>query len=160
MIKNKNKSRLKKGLTLIEVIVTIGIFSLVSITATTVFTVCLSSWHKQKEGLDLMRNANWALKFLTNEIRQAEENSFNYTGVNEISFTIDTDTITYRKHPTNQELLVREVNGGGQETVVSNLKTSVDIFPGYADGLLEIEIYLARTSREVQLKSKIRIRNP
>ncbi len=62
----------RKGFTLIEVTVGIAIFALV-ITACgqTMFFIKQDSL-RQKASMDLLRNARWAMEFMTNEIRMGE----------------------------------------------------------------------------------------
>lgn len=67
----------KKGFTLIEVIVAIGVFALVMISLTNVFFPIQRAWRTQKEGLDLVRNARWALEFMERELREAEAATIN-----------------------------------------------------------------------------------
>ena len=62
---------------MVEVIVAIGVFALVIVSLTNVFFPIQGAWRRQKETLDLVRNARWVLEFMERELREAESATIN-----------------------------------------------------------------------------------
>jgi prepilin-type N-terminal cleavage/methylation domain-containing protein len=65
-------SREERGFTLLELMVALTIFALITAGTATVFISVQRAWKKEKSGVDLLQNARWAMEFMSNELRQAE----------------------------------------------------------------------------------------
>ena len=61
----------KNGLSLIEVMVALTIFSASMAAASGVFVAIQDAWRRQKTTIELIQNGRWAMEFMTNEIRTA-----------------------------------------------------------------------------------------
>ncbi|MFA5318382.1 MAG: type II secretion system protein [Patescibacteria group bacterium] len=71
----KQKTRLssKRGFTLLEVLFSIGIFSIVMLTAYALFSVAQNTYNQGGNDIELWQNARASLDRITREIRQAQE---------------------------------------------------------------------------------------
>lgn len=84
-MKNSEYSNFKKGFSLLEVLVALAVFGLVMAAAAGAFSSIQQAWRKQRNTIDLVQNARWAMEFMANEIR--EKNSiFDPEGVPERLF--------------------------------------------------------------------------
>ncbi len=90
------------GFTLIEVIISLAVFSLIIASASGIFVSIQQSWQKQKNSIELTNNLRWAMEFMTNEIRStipspppvklpASARLQIQAGGERVSFGIDTD---------------------------------------------------------------------
>ena len=61
----------EKGFTLLEVLVAIAVLGLVMAGASGIFSSVQQAWRKQRNTLDLVQNARWAMEFMANEVRHA-----------------------------------------------------------------------------------------
>lgn len=59
-----------KGFTLPEIIVAFTILALVMVTASGLFISVNQAWQRQRQTIDLVQNARWAVEFMVREIRQ------------------------------------------------------------------------------------------
>ena len=64
-----------KGFSLLEVLVAIAVLGLVMAGASGVFSSVQQAWRKQRNTIDLVQNARWALEFMVNEARGSTETS-------------------------------------------------------------------------------------
>lgn len=96
----------RKGFTLLEVLVAIAVFALIITAAAGTFASMQTAWRKQRNTIDLVQNARWALEFMTNEIRGAGVTTININGPGtQLTFQIDPNadgnppfrTIRYRR---------------------------------------------------------------
>jgi len=71
MMKKARRTK-KNGLSLIEVLVALAVFSAVMAAATGVFVSVHQAWRKQKNTVEIIQRARWAMEFMTNEIRHAQ----------------------------------------------------------------------------------------
>lgn len=65
---------MRKSFTLLELLVAVGIFSLMSVSASGLLVSIFNSWRTQRTDLDLVQNARWAVQFIANELRRAPVN--------------------------------------------------------------------------------------
>lgn len=59
-----------KGFSLIEVLVSLAVLGLIFAGAAATFSSVQQAWRKQRNTIDLVQNARWALERMANEIRQ------------------------------------------------------------------------------------------
>lgn len=65
------RSQQRRGFSLVEMVVAIGIFSVVVVTAGSAFWYTQDSWRRQRVMFEALEEARWALEFLTNEVRRS-----------------------------------------------------------------------------------------
>lgn len=65
----------KKGFTLLEIIIALGVFSVVTGTIVTVFSFLSGTSRQQQAEYDLLRAAQWAAQTMTNQLRRAHINA-------------------------------------------------------------------------------------
>ncbi|MBI4846905.1 MAG: prepilin-type N-terminal cleavage/methylation domain-containing protein [Candidatus Omnitrophica bacterium] len=63
---------MKKGFTLLEVMVSITVFSLVFLASGQIFSSIQASWQKQKNTADLLHESRWAMEKMSNELFRAQ----------------------------------------------------------------------------------------
>lgn len=66
----KQFNNIKRGFTLLEVLVAIAVFALIITAAAGTFASIQLTWRKQRNSIDLVQNSRWALERMVNEIRQ------------------------------------------------------------------------------------------
>lgn len=59
----------RKGFTLLEVLVAIAVFALIITAAAGTFASMQAAWRRQRNTIDLVQNARWALERIANELR-------------------------------------------------------------------------------------------
>lgn len=67
----------KNGLTLIEILVVLGIFGLVMSAAGGALYGIFSDWKKQNDYITCIDNARWAIEFMSNGVRQSDDDDVN-----------------------------------------------------------------------------------
>ncbi len=114
----------KKGITLLEVIITLGILSVIGLMAFTLFGQGLSLYQTETESADLQDEMRLVLSDITNKVRVAEEADIsvatNQLTVNDYTYSLDGNRIIRNS---------------------SELATNISFFDvSLADGLLEIRL--------------------
>lgn len=67
----KRKSlQVKKGFSLLEVMVAMTVFALVITAGGEIFVSLQTAWRKQKRSIEVIENSAWAMEFMANELRQ------------------------------------------------------------------------------------------
>ncbi len=104
-----------KSFTLIEIMVAIAIFALISVMMGGVFISIQEAQQRQRDKIELLEEANWAMEFMCNELRQAQLNSIPLNWSRDfIRFRSRTGSvIRYRRDPLQNSLLCRCEGGGG-----------------------------------------------
>ena len=114
----------KKGITLLEVIITLGILSVIGLMAFTLFGQGLSLYQAETESADLQDEMRLVLSDITNKVRVAEEADIsvatNQLTINDYTYSLDGNRIIRNS---------------------SELATNISFFDvSLADGLLEIRL--------------------
>lgn len=151
-----------KGLTLIEVILTMAIVGLVLTSVVAVLDLGLKSWRFQEEKGELLQNGRVAMRRLIDELRYGRAQSVNISAGNIIEFDtvylIDDDSgvekITYS---FSNNILYRSVDNGTPREVASCLETIQAIYQ--ATGLYEIDLRLNDGNNVLELKNMAHLRN-
>ena len=81
-----SKRIIKKGFSLIEVMVALTVFALVITAAGGTFASIQQAWKRQSATLDLVNNSRWAMEFMVNEIRGA--GNFNIVSAERVQFEL------------------------------------------------------------------------
>lgn len=63
----------ESGFTLLEVLVALAVLGMVMAGASGIFSSVQQAWRKQRNTLDLVQNARWAMEFMANEARSTTE---------------------------------------------------------------------------------------
>ncbi len=107
----------KKGFSLIEVLTSLFIIGIIIVNVAAIFFIVQNSWIAQKDRIRAIRDAYWALNFLTYELRQATNLQIN---PNSLRFRLDTDgdgsaniRIRYRWNNNQLRRRQRSIGGGG-----------------------------------------------
>lgn len=134
----------RKGITLIELIVVLGLVSLVLLVAYNLFPLGLNTFGMQAENIDNQSRARQAIRQISGEIRKASSVDL----IDE--YSIDIDGVLY-KFKEDKNILIRDGND-----FVSGIK----LFKTSRDGNeINLEITtLAKDSHEVILSTVINIR--
>ena len=64
--------KLKKTFTLIEVTVSMAVFAIILAVAGTTFYLIFDGWRRQRNVIDMVQNARWAMELAVSEIRLAD----------------------------------------------------------------------------------------
>ena len=62
------------GFTLVEVTVSMAVFAIFMISASSVFFFVQDSWRRQRNAWDMLQNGQWAIKYISTEARFAQGN--------------------------------------------------------------------------------------
>ena len=168
---NNLRPRVKKSFTLLEIMVALVVFAMITMSIGGVFVFVQKTWQKQRDIIDLVQNARWAMEFMSNEVREAGNTSISiYGSGNELKFDIDPDndgsppfrTIDYQKNGT---ILRRRWKQGADRHAWEDLANFVvsnpdgnDIFT-INDNLITIELTVEKNGRQYTLKTEVRARN-
>ena len=166
--KNRIKNlglRIKKGFTLLEIMVALVVFAVIVMSAGSVFVSVQQSWQKQRDIIDLVQNARWAMEFMSNEVRSALNiitPSMHENG-NELKFNIGTRTIDYQENGAVLQRRWRQGAGGWHpwedlaDFVVPNPDGN-NIFTRNGK-LITIELTVEKNNRQYTLRTEVRARN-
>ena len=108
----------KNGFTLIELVISVMLFSILATFVALAFLAGLRSWNSSSNRAQIRQSGSFALEIMTRDLSQA--NSFTIAQADQVKFDADIDndgsdeTITYDINGTE---LTRKV--GGQETLLS-----------------------------------------
>lgn len=90
---------MKRGLTLIELIIVIVLFSILAVSVSWGFVVGLTSWSSGLNRADLRQDGNWAIEIMVREISQASiitaADSDNITFVADVDDDGTNETVTF-----------------------------------------------------------------
>lgn len=177
MIKIKNRN----SFTLVEVTIVIAVLAIVMVSVAGLFMNVQASWRAQTRSSDLIRDARWAMEFMSNEIRQAITISLPFQVTlngNSISFYYNQNgdgaypfiQVQYLLSNSNITRTFRSVSVPGSSPpwqhaqvltrfVTSNQSSNPLFGWNASSGLLTIELTLDRYSKRYALRTKIRPRN-
>ncbi|MCM8781748.1 MAG: type II secretion system GspH family protein [Candidatus Omnitrophica bacterium] len=148
----------QKGFTLIEVLVSVAIFSFTVLAVLTLLQLGHLTWHQDIGLLELHQNIRLALDGMSREIRQSEPASINISESGaRIDFTVDSASISYY---LNDQILIREHPVGTTKILCSDV-SDLDFS---SDGSM-VQIQLTGTKNIldrdilVSLVQKVRLRN-
>jgi len=148
--------RNEKGLTLIELIITLLIVSLLLGSIYGILQGTLRVWFHGSEKMDIQQNARIAMSTLEREIKRADRVNSNSTGTS-LNLTIDGQLIRYHLSGTQ---LLRATSGGGNNPVAYNLKElRFTYYPSTTScSLVEIYMKFASQGYEYSITSKVNVR--
>jgi len=160
----------RKGFTLIEVMVALAVFAVIIASAGSVFISIQQAWQRQKQTVELIQNARWAMEFMSNEIRGAGQILIPPPDGGQLEFRTDPDnngfppyrTIDYQK--TGAVLQRRWRQSGGWQpwqelaNLIINNPSGNNIFTKNGS-LITIELTVEEDSRQYTLKTQVRLRN-
>jgi len=157
--------------------VALAVFSLVILSASSTFTTIFNSWQRQRDYLDLIKDASWALQFITNEVHLARRTGLRrlrvYSGGRRISFWIDSDgngssdtRVWYWKTASGSVLYRGEgfsffIARISPDEIVTNLTNNPSGNPIFSlsSGVLSIELTLAKGTKSFTAYSRAKVRN-
>ena len=148
--------RNEKGLTLIELIVTLLIVSLLLGSIYGILQGTLRVWLHGSEKIDIQQNARIAMNTLESEIKRADRVNSSSTSTS-LNLTIDGQLVRYHLSGTQ---LLRATSGGGNNPVAYNLKQlRFTYYPNVTSSSL-VEIYMKFESQgyEYSITSRVNIR--
>ena len=148
--------RNEKGLSLIELIITLLIVSLLLGSIYGILQGTFGVWLHGSEKMDLQQNARIAMNTLENEIKRADRVNSNSTSTS-LNLTIDGQLVRYHLSGTQ---LLRATTGGGNNPVAYNLRQlSFTYYPSVSSCSLVL-IYMVFESQgyEYSITSKINVR--
>lgn len=80
------------GFSLLEIIVAVAIFAVTVVGAGGMFISMQQAWERQRDTIELVQDVRWAIEFMTNEIRQADQSTINiFGGGTRLEFQLDPD---------------------------------------------------------------------
>lgn len=148
--------RNEKGLTLIELIITMLIISLLLGSIYGILEGALKVWLQGSERIDIQQNARIAINTLETEIRRADRVNLN-SGATTLNLTINGQLIRYYLSGTQ---LLRSVSGEGNNPVAYNInQLKFTYYPNISSCSL-VEIYMEFESQGYvyEITSKINVR--
>jgi len=146
----KNKLKDKRGLTLIELIVAIGIFGLVVTMAVNIFVIALVSQRRIIALRNVEDNARFALESMAREIRTGKD--FN-GGSNYLAFTnAKGESVAYR---VNNKIIEKSFDGGVNYFLVTGPEATIDYLNFYLSGQATGDGLQPRITITVGITSKV-----
>lgn len=126
-----------KAFTLVEVVVSVGVFAIVIVSASSAFMLIHQSWRRNANFIDMLRDCRWATELISNDIRLAEDivQPKTTSDKNRLDLWVDIDgdgdrdRVRYRVNGNNLE---RSFKLFGQ----SGINNAEDVDTGWNYGLL------------------------
>ena len=148
--------RNEKGLTLIELIVTLLIVSLLLGSIYGILQGTLRVWLHGSEKIDIQQNARIAMNTLESEIKRADRVNANSTATS-LNLIIDGQLVRYHLSGTQ---LLRATSGGGNNPVAYNLKEiRFTYYPSVNScSLVEIHMRFESQGYEYSTTSRVNVR--
>jgi len=146
----------EKGLTLIELIVTMLIISLLLGSIYGILEGTLKLWLHGSELLDIQQNARVAVNTLETEIRRADRVNSNSSSTS-LNLTINGQLTRYYLSGTQ---LLRSVSGEGNNPVAYNIKHLIFTYYPSVSSCSLVEIYMEFESQGhvYKINSKVNVR--
>ena len=146
----------EKGLTLIELIITLLIVSLLLGSIYGILQGTLRVWLHGSEKMDIQQNARIAMNTLESEIKRADRVNVNSTSTS-LNLTIDGQLVRYHLSGTQ---LLRATGGGGNNPVAYNLKQLQFTYYPSVNSCSLVKIYMEFESRgyKYSIISKVNVR--
>ncbi|MBU1044477.1 MAG: prepilin-type N-terminal cleavage/methylation domain-containing protein [Candidatus Omnitrophica bacterium] len=161
-MKNIRGSKIK-GVTLLELMIALAVFSLISLSATSILGSIQQSWDRQRDTMEVVSNGSWAIEFMTNELQHADDASITVSASGDrVRFQIDPDSdgnpplswVEYRLQGT--VLTRRQLPGAYEE--LANFITANSIF-AWSGAMVTITLTLSKGDVNYALISQVRPRN-
>lgn len=111
--------RAEQGMTLIELMIAMGIFSVVSLALMTIFIFCLRSFETMSNYSNLDRDNRVAVDMITRDIRQANYVSDYSAAPPKLTLATGSKSVTYTFDPDAQTL-TRSSSGGANKVLLNN----------------------------------------
>lgn len=150
-----------KGLTLIELILSLAIIGIVIAATAAVLDLGLNSWRRYEERGELMQNGRIAMHRIIEELRYANAQSVVYSSGSlsfDTIYMIDTDSgIESLQYNLTNNTLYRCVDGGTQRAIAASIDTFA--ITSTATGLYEIELGLTGGDNHITLRNMAYPRN-
>ncbi len=176
----QTSGRQKDAFTLVEVLIGLAVFGLVMTAIVGILYNIQWGWQRQRDDLECVNNARWAVERVTAELRQG--GNVNTPSGDRVKFDIDTDgdndddtTVWYWRGNTtsdgsgngDQTFLYRGTGSGlGQARAVRQQVANLIIDnPSGANtfsdssGVVTMEITTSKGTRSFTIKTKVRTRN-
>lgn len=177
-----NGTKRNKAFTLVEMLVALAVFCLVIAGAGGAFTSILKTWTRQKNSFSLIENTRWAMEFMTNELRHADQSHLSVEADGaRLRFRMDPEdannsNIIQVEYNVSGSVLQRRwrwVSGGGGWGAYQELANLVvdnpsgnDLF-SRAGGLVTIELTVrplpaepeGNANKNYTVRTKVRVRN-
>ena len=153
------KDKVKKGFTIVEVVVTLAIFLIVIGAIHQIFVAGQRAWDSDLSLLDLQQSTRRGLHSVTREIRAASLESISIENNSEIEFdTPDEDNIQFFLNDDDQ--LIRQDSLEGQRVLAIDI---TDVYFNVTGGIVEVRLAAEKTVRgrvlEFSLRTKVKVRN-
>ncbi|MCG2711380.1 MAG: prepilin-type N-terminal cleavage/methylation domain-containing protein [Candidatus Omnitrophica bacterium] len=151
------------GVSLLELMIALAIFSLISLSVTSIIGSIQKSWDRQRDTLEVVSNGSWAIEFMTNELRHTDDASITVSPSGDsVRFRIDPDSDGNPPYRTVQYQLTgtvlerRQLPGAYEE--LANFITSNSIF-AWSGEIVTITLTLNKGDVNYTLISQARPRN-
>ena len=148
--------RNEKGLTLIELVITLLIVSLLLVSIYGIMEGTLRVWIHGSERMDIQQNARVAMNTLETEIRRADRVNFNSTSTS-LNLTINGQLVRYHLSDTQ---LLRAAGGEGNNPVAYNLNQLIFTYYPNLTSCSLVKIYMEFESQGIKysITSKVNVR--
>jgi len=98
------KGKNKKGFTMVETLVSIGMFGFISIALINIFVSAVKSQSRILQNQELMEQSSYALEYMGKIIRMAKKDAAgNCTGTVDANYGVGADSIAFLAYDTNAE---------------------------------------------------------
>lgn len=137
------------GMTLIELIVSIGIMLMILAVIFGFFSAGIKSWLISENQMDVQQNARIAFDWISRDLKVAED--YEILSEDQLSITpYKGETLVYKKR--GQQLILEK--DGGQTPVADYIDYLK--FESMSDGTVKIDIKVEKSSYEVNLSTKVK----
>ncbi|MDP2940373.1 MAG: type II secretion system protein [Candidatus Omnitrophota bacterium] len=120
--------RKKQGITLLQMMISVAMFAVLSSAFTFVFFITLKNWNYQSQRLELREPAIWGLENISQDLRRAS--SFSVCQASQIEFTISPyETVNYNRVLTSGVWqIVRTYTPTGLSATTATVAKNVSAF--------------------------------
>ncbi len=143
-----------KGFTLVELLVALGILSMVLLPLTMTVTTGYRTFYVQEENIDVMQNGRFALDRITNKIRKANPEDLEVS-----NNTLKVDNYTYYKQGTQLMEKINNTSNDIARYIETFFITKNDNSQGQIKSIDITIILKSQRSKDYTLKTTVYIRN-